>query len=546
MSKAMNPLQRRGINKLPLELLVEIFYLASTNNFVKERTVPPSYTLFELSHVCGSWRTAIRGAPQLWTMVCGIEPPEMIHEIIALSQKMPLAIVRVEKSDDQGDTEKSEEEHRDEGDEDDAEEWHGIEDNDDVDAEEWHGIEWEEEDSTNEPHEGIHIDIDGEGIDEEDHESDYEEDESDYEEDESDYEEDESDYEDEDNSFGLTPKDTAKILLAQLHRMSSINISLDGNDARGLLPLLDGDAPLLEFLGLRVVGRDALVVIHPFRGTAPPRLTTLVLIGGCELSLSSSLWANLTQLYLSKTHHRDAYHADGGFVPFSRALAQMSSLKDLNMTFVIPPNICDLDPSAVPAIDLPSLTSLTIQDMTSRCVLFLPSLHCHLATLNITSGEDVDHADYEEYEENYYYLLQVCGEHMAAALTQDPLSLIKLKRTPQGFLMMGTRSARTSDHEQVGPVSIELVHGMPLGTSMVTEELVTHAITVVPPRETDTLLVELEDIDGLDIPLVAWYLHGLPGIRVDTITMSGYEEEWRHALEDQHSTGSGGAAELAL
>lgn len=52
---------------------------------------------------------------------------------------------------------------------------------------------------------------------------------------------------------------------------------------------------------------------------------------------------------------------------------------------------------------------------------------------------------------------------MAAALTQDPLSLVKLKRTPYGFLMKGTRwregvPARTSEHEHDDLVRIELVH----------------------------------------------------------------------------------------
>lgn len=38
--------------------------------------------------------------------------------------------------------------------------------------------------------------------------------------------------------------------------------------------------------------------------------------------------------------------------------------------------------------------------------------------------------------------------------------------------------------------------------------------------------VVLEDMDGVDLELVASYLERLPGIRVDTMTMNGYEEWW--------------------
>ncbi|KAF9490010.1 hypothetical protein BDN71DRAFT_1511643 [Pleurotus eryngii] len=362
MSTAMNPLQQRGTKKLPLELLAEIFRLASTRRFLDEgRTIPPSYTL-------------------LWTIVCGVEPPAMIREIVALSQKMPLSILRVEDESDGGDGENGGNEHRVDDDGDDTEERHVIEDNGggDANAEEWHGIEYTADETY---HEDLHGGSDG-GSD-----------------DEGDSGDDEgghagNDYYKFNDAFGAASRDTAEMLLAQLNRVAVLKISLNSEDAPDLLFLLDADAPLLTALELRVVDGDAPVAINPFRGTAPLRLARLALTGGCELSHTSSLWTNLTHLHLYSNPylaHREPYLSGGGFVQFSSALAQMSSLTGLDLTFAIPPDICDSDPFAVATVNLPILTSLTVRDMTSRCIFFLPALHCRLTKLDVAACEVDDH-----------------------------------------------------------------------------------------------------------------------------------------------------------
>ncbi|KAF4580500.1 hypothetical protein EYR38_003098 [Pleurotus pulmonarius] len=256
MSTSMNPLHRRGINKLPLELLTEIFKLASTHRFLDEgRTVPPAYALIALSHVCGMWRAAIRGAPQLWTIVCGVEPPALVREIVALSQKMPLAILCAEES------------HYKLGDEDRADEVHDAGEDGGDESDDASNV-WEDAD-------------DGR-----DH-----------------------------GGSGATSRDAAETLLEHLHRTFEIQISLDHNDMPDLLPLFDIDAPLLESLALRVVGGDAPVVVNPFKGTAPPRLTSLSLHGGCELSQTSALWANLTRLHLHRSYcHREPHPTNSTFI----------------------------------------------------------------------------------------------------------------------------------------------------------------------------------------------------------------------------------------
>ncbi|KAF4567095.1 hypothetical protein EYR40_006091 [Pleurotus pulmonarius] len=475
MSTSMNPLHRRGINKLPLELLTEIFKLASTHRFLDEgRTVPPAYTLIALSHVCGMWRAAIRGAPQLWTIVCGVEPPALVREIVALSQKMPLAILCAAES------------HYELGDKDRADEIH--------DAGE-----------------------DGE-------------DESD---DASDVWEDTNDGRDHGGS-GATSRDAAETLLEHLHRTSEIQISLDHNDMPDLLPLFDVDAPLLESLALRVVGGDAPVVVNPFKGTAPPRLTSLSLHGGCELSQTSALWANLTHLHLHRSYcHREPHPTNSTFAHLSSALTQMSSLTDLGLHSAIPPDIWAFTMSTIPAIALPRLVALTLRDFTSKCILFLNALCCELGKLDVAAAREPFGNAYDDYANNHLYLFGECRDLVDAALTRNPLAGMTLRRTRQGFLMKGTRARAdgptgSAGHEcddPVNPVKIELVGGLPRASAEI-DGLVASSLATVPPRETGVLRVDLEGINAIDGGFVAWSIEGLECIRVETVRINGYEDEW--------------------
>ncbi|KAF4567111.1 hypothetical protein EYR40_006108 [Pleurotus pulmonarius] len=526
-------LQPRGMKKLPFELLVEIFNLASTRHFLyEERTVPPAYTLIELSHVCRTWRAAIRGAPQLWTIVCGIEPPAMIREIIELSRKMPLLILRVEEDSDDEDTEDDGQEHRDE-DKYETEEWEGTEDSsDDNSAEEWHGTEWRE---GGEGADGLqdaedHSESsDGEGDHGRDSDADNGSDSSD-------------DSGDDDETFQVTPRGAAVVLLAQLHRIAALHISFNSEDAPTLLPLLDADAPLLQRINLEIVGGDAPIVVNPFRGTAPPQLSTVSLMGGCELSHISSVWANLTHFYLygEPDTAQEPYQADGGFVRLSSVLSQTSSLADLDIFGAIPPDICDFEVTEIPAIDLPRLTSLTIGGFASKCVLFLAALKCQLDTLTVVAGEDDDHEEYERYEAQYYYLFYMCQQKMASAFERNPVSHIALKKKRDEFSVKGFRSQEGTVESAVEtPLTIKILHTQP---SFVDEELVSRAINIIPSRQPPKLGVELKNIDGLNLSLVAWDLHTLEGIPCTAINLYGHEARWWGSL-DLSTTGDGGNLE---
>ncbi len=66
---------------------------------------------------------------------------------------------------------------------------------------------------------------------------------------------------------------------------------------------------------------------------------------------------------------------------------------------------------------------------------------------------------------------------------------------------------------------------------MMTEDLVMSAISIIPRRETPTLWLELEDMDGLDLSLVAQNLRESPGIQCYAIRISGHPEEWWRAPE---------------
>ncbi|KAF4567091.1 hypothetical protein EYR36_010707 [Pleurotus pulmonarius] len=547
MSTSISPLQRRGINKLPLELLTEIFQLAATYPFLLEQgTVRPAYALFALSHVCGTWRAPIRGVPQLWAVVCGVEPPAMIREIVALAQNMPLVIFCAEGWHDcegmcrewRGEDQDQDQERSDEGGEDDAGGWLGVEDYSDGEngAQGPYGAEsHDDEDRADEVHdaEDHRRDSDGEGEDG-GHDGAHAE---------SNDRQDADDRHDE-RVLGATSRDAAEIILARLHRISWIQIALDSDDIHDLLPLFDANAPLLESLGVRVVGQDADVRFDPFKGEAPPHLTKLSLSGGCELSHTSSLWMNLTDLHLHRGYsHREPYLTNGGFAHFSHALRQMCSLTTLDMCLSLPPDICTPEPWNMPPIPLPRLTALTVRDFAIRAGFFLPLItDSQLDTLCV-EAEDNEYVEDDGYEHDYYLVLDACRQLMQAALSRDPLDLVQLRQTRCGFRMEGQRwQRRPADaclsHDDGGgiPLEIEFVWDAPL--PIVLEEMVARAVHVVPPRETYMLLVEMENLGGVELPLVAQYLDGLGGIAVETITMSGYEDAWWLAPEDKHFVGS--------
>lgn len=144
MSTLVHSLRRRGINKLPFELLVEILMLASTTQYdAQGRRVPPSHSLLAFSHVCGTWRTAVRAAPELWTIISGVESPPLMREIIVLSKKLPLVLWNEYDTDTDDSNDARDDGSDDEVDEAYIEEWNGVQDpcGDDTDLGEFYGDE---------------------------------------------------------------------------------------------------------------------------------------------------------------------------------------------------------------------------------------------------------------------------------------------------------------------------------------------------------------------------------------------------------------------
>ncbi|KAF4599011.1 hypothetical protein EYR40_006099 [Pleurotus pulmonarius] len=455
MSTIMKSQEPGGINKFPLEILIKIFELASTHRFFDEgRTNPLAYTLIELSHVCGIWRAGIRGAPHLWTIVCGVEPAAMIRKIVVLSQQMPLTILRVQK----------------------------VRHDDD----------------------------------------------------------------EEDDAFGATSRDAAEILLAQLHRISYFQISLKSEDATDLVPLLDTHTPLLESFELCVVGGATPLIVNPFREAASPRLATLVLSGGCELSQISSVGKNLTHFHLYSMPfmgRRGPYQSAGGFVRLSHVLTQMTALTHLQMCFTIPQDIYSLQPSRIlEAIHLPRLTSLTIWDLVRKCDLFLQALKCRLSTLSVMAGQDHNHAGYITERYDYYHLLRTCQQHMAPVLEETPVSHVMLQKMPYGLMM---EAFRWQGGVLENPLTVEIPHTQSRFID-IDEELISRAINIIPPRQSGKLCVRLENIDGLDMQSVAFKLYGLQGTLCSAISIYGHEVEWQGTLQDIFSACAKWEGELFL
>ncbi|KAF4567117.1 hypothetical protein EYR36_010733 [Pleurotus pulmonarius] len=177
----------------------------------------------------------------------------------------------------------------------------------------------------------------------------------------------------------------------------------------------------------------------------------------------------------------------------------------LNLFFAVPDDIGTIEPSTLPKIELPSLTSLSIRDFTGRCARLLSILRCKSNNLDVAG---VDDCDLDPYGFKYcrYALLQLCRNITAVEFAQDQLSAVVLKRTRYGLMMEGVCwregiSTYSDCHED-------------------------------DTLEENMMWVDFEDIDGMDLRLVEWCLRdlrghkGLESIKAEAIAISGYEEKW--------------------
>ncbi len=129
---------------------------------------------------------------------------------------------------------------------------------------------------------------------------------------------------------------------------------------------------------------------------------------------------------------------------------------------------------------------------------------------------------------------------MALAFERNPVSHIVLKKKPDEFSVKGFRSQEGAVESAVEhPLTIKILHTQP---SFVDEELVSRAINIIPSRRSPKLGVELKNIDGLNLSLVAWDLHTLEGIPCTAINLHGHEVHWWGSL-DLSTTGDGGTLE---
>ncbi|KIO15830.1 hypothetical protein M407DRAFT_34563 [Tulasnella calospora MUT 4182] len=75
-----------GIQDLPAELLITIICLASIiepNNLTRAQ---------RLSTVCSRWRDVVEGSPEIWCLITGADPPEIVSKAIEKSKDMSLYI----------------------------------------------------------------------------------------------------------------------------------------------------------------------------------------------------------------------------------------------------------------------------------------------------------------------------------------------------------------------------------------------------------------------------------------------------------------------
>ncbi|KAF9487023.1 hypothetical protein BDN71DRAFT_1551794 [Pleurotus eryngii] len=496
MSTLVHPLRRRGINKLPFELLVEILMLASTAQYdAQERRVPPSHSLLAFSHVCGTWRTAVRTAPQLWTIISGVESPPLMREIIVLSKKLPLVLWNEYDTD----TDDSDDE-RDDGSDDEVneariEEWNGVQDpdSDDADFGEFYGDEDDNEEKERE------VDPDGDNTNANDQGA-------------------------RKAKFYPLRRGVAPMLFVELHRMTAVRILVHCEDAPALPPLLTPAAPLLTSLDIKVRDPGESLVLNPFGGKAPPRLKYLALDGGFEIPWDSPIYTNLTYLYLDPSSDTLKYQHGCSSRLFADALAQMSSLETLGLVDCLPEEILYAE-TALPHIHLPRLTDLTISDYATNCVFFLRSIKCELDTLRVTGKEDEDHEDWPDYGTVYLALFADCKEQMALPLTRNPLISVVVETGLGDIRISGLRQCQNGPVDDADtPLDVTIIYDPPdePDSSPVSEKLIAHALNMLPPHEGRSLQLELHDEKMYDPTLIAARLDELDhGIRHDSMELAG-------------------------
>ncbi|KAF4580509.1 hypothetical protein EYR38_003107 [Pleurotus pulmonarius] len=489
MSTQVHPLRRRGIGRLPFELLVEIFMLASTTQYDAERRrVPPSNLLLAFSHVCGTWRTVVRSAPQLWTIISGTESPPLMRETIVLSRRLPLVLWNEYdnyKDDDEDDEDEDEDEGSGDDDEDDThEEWDHLEEpiSDHV--------EYYEDEDTNEDLIGD-IDKNNSG----------------------------NHQRDEKTEFYPLRRGVARMLFAELHRMTAIRILVHRDDAPALPPLLAGPAPLLTSLDVKVRDLEEPLVINPFGGTVPPRLTHLSLKGGFEISWDSPTFTHLTYLHLVTTVKTNKYQPKASYQLFARALSQMASLQTLELVDCIPDNIPDIETDIL-EIPLPRLTNLRVSDDVSNCTVFLESIQCELETLRVMAFEDEDSEEWPDYVSVCVSLLNACKRKMALRLTATPLTSITVEARLEDIHIRGTRECRNGSADDSDmPLDLVIFGNITddWESYAVDERLIAHALNMVPPHEGRTVELKLCD-ETYDPPVIAEYLDKFDsGIRHDSV-----------------------------
>ncbi|KAF4567112.1 hypothetical protein EYR40_006109 [Pleurotus pulmonarius] len=491
MSTQVHPLRRRGIGRLPFELLVEIFMLASTTQYdAEKRRVPPSNLLLAFSHVCGSWRTVVRSAPQLWTIISGTESPPLMRETIVLSRRLPLVLWNEydnDKDDDEDDDDDDDDEGKGDEDEDDThEEWDHLEEpiSDHV--------EYYEDKDTSEDLVGD-IDKNNSG----------------------------NHQRDEKTEFYPLRRGVARMLFAELHRMTAIRILVHRDDAPALPPLLAGPAPLLTSLDVKVRDLEEPLVINPFGGTVPPRLTRLSLKGGFEIPWDSPTFTHLTYLHLMTTVKTYKYQPKSSYQLFARALSQMASLQTLELVACIPDDIPDIE-SDILEIPLPRLTNLLVSDYVSNCAVFLESIQCELETLRVMDFEDPDSEEWPDYVSVCLSLLNACKGKMALRLTTTPLTSITVEARLGDIRVRGVRECPDGSADDSDTPLNVVICGNLTGDSesyAVDERLIAHALNMVPPHEGCTVELKLCD-EVYDPPVIAEYLDKFDGgIRHDSVTV---------------------------
>lgn len=314
----------------------------------------------------------------------------------------------------------------------------------------------------------------------------------------------------------------ASMLFAELHRMATIRILVQHEDALALPPLLAAAAPLLKTLDLKVEDLDEPLVVAPFGGEPPPRLTCLALEGGFEIPWDAPIYAHLTHLHLKPSSNTEKYQHKCGYRLFAHALAQMSSLESLELVGCIPDDIFWVE--AEDDICLPRLTDLLISDYAPNCDMFLRSIECKLHTLRVAGSEDEDYEDWTDYANVYVALFDACKQHMAPQLTTNPVTSFIVKTRLNIISFQGLSCCRNSSEDTDTPFDIAIFHARTDGSSPVNEEFIARALNMVPPRQGCPLQLELPDDKVFDPALIAAQLDEFDeGIQHISVELVGYK-----------------------